>query len=393
MTKSKTKSRPPAPPETAEHPKTLSLTAQAVIEVAAEEGEGPAPLPRFRMVAYTGAPMRIAAWRYPVVIDLAGLAIPAQSRPIRFSHDASAGVGHTDSIRIDSGQLVATGLISRDTAAAREVVVSSKNGFPWQASVGASVDEFEFVKEKQTVIVNGRELAGPLNVVRKSTLSEISFVDLGADSLTSATVAAAANTNQQPSQEQEKMSQENTEALEAADQDEPHSRLDSQQPPAPIANPVGDIRAQAAAETERIHKIRRVCAGRHPELEAQAIREGWDATRCELEVLRASRPNTPAIHTPDKSVTGQVLEAACMLTGNVEKIDAMFDGATLDAATERFKGGIGLQELLLEAAWANGYTGRNFRDSRAVLRYAFNPSVEAGFSTIDIGGILSNVAN
>jgi phage major head subunit gpT-like protein len=49
--------------------------------------------------------------------------------------------------------------------------------------------------------------------------------------------------------------------------------------------------------------------------------------------------------------------------------------------------------LLLEAAWANGYTGRNFRDSRAVLRFAFKPELEAGFSTVDIGGILSNVAN
>ena len=71
----------------------------------------------------------------------------------------------------------------------------------------------------------------------------------------------------------------------------------------------------------------------------------------------------------------------------------MYDDATLNAASDRFRGGIGLQELLLEAAWANGYTGRNFRDSRAVLRYAFNPGLEAGYSTIDIGGILSNVAN
>jgi len=58
-----------------------------------------------------------------------------------------------------------------------------------------------------------------------------------------------------------------------------------------------------------------------------------------------------------------------------------------------FHGGIGLQELLLEAAWANGYTGRNFRDSRAVLRFAFKGDLQAGFSTVDIGGIISNVAN
>jgi len=47
----------------------------------------------------------------------------------------------------------------------------------------------------------------------------------------------------------------------------------------------------------------------------------------------------------------------------------------------------------LEAAWANGYMGRNFREARDVLRFAFHPELEAGFSTIDIGGILSNVAN
>ena len=38
--------------------------------------------------------------------------------------------------------------------------------------------------------VNGRQYAGPLNVVRKATLGEISFVDLGADGATSASVAA-----------------------------------------------------------------------------------------------------------------------------------------------------------------------------------------------------------
>ena len=54
---------------------------------------------------------------------------------------------------------------------------------------------------------------------------------------------------------------------------------------------------------------------------------------------------------------------------------------------------LGYRSCCWKAAWANGYTGRNFRDSRAVLRYAFNPGLEAGYSTIDIGGILSNVAN
>jgi len=96
----------------------------------------------------------------------------------------------------------------------------------------------------------------------------------------------------------------------------------------------------------------------------------------------------------DTSVTGQVLEAACLLTAGLADVEKLHDEKTLDVAARRFRGGIGLQELLLEAAWANGYTGRNFRDSRSVLRYAFGRDLQAaGFSTVDIGGILSNVAN
>src|SRR5690606_17347230 len=84
---------------------------------------------------------------------------------------------------------------------------------------------------------------------------------------------------------------------------------------------------------------------------------------------------------------------ACFMAGRMEHLEASYDERTLDLAASRFRGGISLQELLLEAAWLNGYTGRNFRDSRAVLRCAFGRSVEAAFSTIDIAGLLSNVAN
>ena len=111
-------------------------------------------------------------------------------------------------------------------------------------------------------------------------------------------------------------------------------------------------------------------------------------------MLRAGRPKAPAVHVIDNTLDGHVLEAACLLTAKLADVEKVCDERSLEAASGRFRGGIGLQELLLEAAWANGYTGRNFRDSRSVLRYAFGHTVEAaGFSTIDIGGILSNVAN
>ncbi|HYD00772.1 MAG TPA: hypothetical protein VEB22_06045 [Phycisphaerales bacterium] len=362
-------------------PAPLELTAVAEIAAAAASGDGGTQLPRFKMVAYTGGTMRVSGWRHPVVLDLAGLSVPSQNRPIRFAHDAAAGVGHTDAIKVEAGQLVAAGVISRDTAAAREVVASSRNGFPWQASIGAGVEEFEFIKEHQKATVNGQEFTGPVNVVRRATLGEISFVDLGADGRTSASIAAQ---------------QGDGSVATGAD--------------APANGPadVAAIRAAALAETNRIAAIRRHCAGRHADLEARAIQEGWDAVRCELEVLRANRPKAPlapAVHVPDHTLTSSVLEAACFLTARLEGVESVCEERALDAASRRFRGGIGLQELLLEAAWANGYTGRNFRDSRAVLRAAFGGgggaggggggggSIEAGLSTIDVAGILSNVTN
>jgi len=351
-------------------------------------GEGQLTLPRFRMLAYTGSPMRISGWRYPLVVDLAGLSIPSQARPIRLGHDAALGVGHTDTIRVEGGRLVATGIISRDTLAAREVVASSRNGFPWQASIGASVEEADFVKENQTVKVNGQEFVGPLNVVRKATLGEISFVDLGADGHTSAYVAATQELEDVPVKENDSAISSTPEASTSAAV--PVSAAAS----AAIPDVSAQIRAEAAAETERITAIRKLCNGKLPDLEAKAIRENWDLNRCELELLRANRPQAPAvvvIHQPE--VTADVLEAACAITGKLEGIEKQFSEAALNAADARFHGRFGLQDLLMEAAWANGYTGRNFRDSRAVLRHAFASKIEAAVSSIDIGGILSNVAN
>jgi hypothetical protein len=358
-----------AAPPAGTSPLTLTGTAE-ITAIAAGAGGADAEkaLPRFKMLAYTGGAMRVAGWRHPVVLDLAGLSVPSQNRPIRFAHDPAAGVGHTDAIKVEGGQLVATGVISRDTATAREVVASSRNGFPWQASVGASVEEFEFIRESQKAIVNGQEFAGPVNVVRKATLGEISFVDLGADGRTSASIAAQQGGGGSGSPS-------------GGDAD-----------PAPGAGAAA-LRAEALAETSRIAAVRKICAGTHLDIEAQAIRDGWDATRTELEVLRASRPKAPAIHTPDTSITSEVLEAACFQSAKLEGLDKVCSAQALEVAAKRFQSGLGLQELLIEAAIANGYTGRTFRDSRRVLEAAFGRGIEAGMTIIDVGGILSNVAN
>jgi hypothetical protein len=168
-------------------PDYLSFTCPLSIEAADGPEKG---MPRFRMVAYTGGVMRISGFPHPVVVDLEGLAIDRQDIPVRLDHNPRQGVGHTQRVVVDGGQVIAEGLISRDTSWARDVAKSGVNGFPWQASIGAAVVDAEFVPNGQHVTVNGRTFAGPLHVVRKAVLKEISFVDNGADSSTSARVAA-----------------------------------------------------------------------------------------------------------------------------------------------------------------------------------------------------------
>lgn len=375
----------------------LSISATAVFDIdAAADGSTAAALPKFRMVAYTGGPMRVAGWRHPVIIDLAGLSIPSQARPIRFGHDPLSGVGHTDAIRVEGGQLIATGIVSRDTPAAREVVVSSKNGFPWQASVGAGVEEFEFVKEGLKVTVNGTQYSGPVNVVRKSSLGEISFVDLGADGATSASVAAQASVP--PGDPDMDDSQTSTQGDTATTPPTPVTPTPATAPTIAAQHDVNaaieEMRRAHATELERIAAIRRLYSGSLPSVEARAIREGWNLEKAELEKIRAMRPEVPAIHIQQNAINSSVLEAACYLSAGLTNIEDVTEEQALDVANRRFRGGIGLQELLLEAAWANGYSGRNFRDHRAVMRAAFGTRIEASsVSNIDIGAILANVAN
>ena len=396
--------------KTSDRPRELKFIAAINMEAAAPAAAGDAQAARprrFHMDAYSGAPMAVAGWRFPVVVDLNGLTVRGGAK-VYLDHDRGARVGHIDGVQIEHGGLRVSGVISSTTQAAREVVADADNGYPWQASIGASVRDVEFVGEGKMVTVNGREFAGPVNVARRASLQEVSFVGNGADDQTSASIAAGIAGEKEIMDGSDKTKTVDGEVAGGAAPAGEGAKEAVVQAQAPagvpasaggaaegalVIDPVADMRTKAAAEEERIAAVRKVCGSGHADIAARALREGWDVTRTELEVLRADRPKAPAAHVPDNTMTGTVLEAACVLTAKLTGAEKEYEEKALDAASKRFRGGIGLQELLLEAAWANGYAGRNFRDSREVLRFAFGKDIQAGFSTIDIGGILSNVAN
>lgn len=448
------------PPIRAAKKPSKSITLSAVpVEIAAEmKVDGAVKPRRFSMNAYNGGPMNLNGYYTPVVIDLSGISGTDKTRPVLKNHDDEQLVGHADRITVTggvNGAINAEGVVSGGGDAAREVLTAHDNGYPWQASIGAYVQNFEFVKAGSEVTVNGRTLKGPLNVARKTVLGEISFVPLGADDSTSARIAAEAAKDSAMNFEQwleargftlDGLSDKQKGHLQAQFDAEQKKPGEGEGDPAPAPakpkkggkkvaaaarkpkaeegegdddgqddDPAQVLRASGAGEMKRQAALSKIAAKYRktmdPEavatLQAKAIEEDWTEEHMELEALRAERPKAPAAIIRDATVTGAVLEAAACLTGGLETvyasrggsvselaIDKAFKPEVLEAADKRFSHGIGLQEMILEAAWANGYQGASFRrDPSGVLRAAFAPIQATGFSTFSLPGILSNVAN
>jgi len=392
----------------------LNFTGSAQIKASA------GGLRRFAMDAYNGGPMRFAWSKVPVVVDIAGMDLGNKSRPILRDHDAQRIVGHSDRIIAAAGSLHVEGTASAVGPDALEVVAAADNGFPWQASIGCDIHDAEDVAHGQTATANGQTFAGPMMIVRSSRLGEISFVALGADDSTIARMIAA-RTQQTVHKENpmdldtwikslgfdpSTITPEQSAALQkaydampkedAADAAKEDAMPENETEKAVAAATVNlqASRKQHADEARRVDAIATVCGTKHADIKAKAIEEGWSKDATELAVLKASRPTGPAIHVHGgESITGPVIEAAILQAARVPGLNETHDAKVLEAAHRRFKGRLGLQELLLEAAWANGYTGRSFRqDPRGVLRAAFDIQA-AGFSNADISGILSNTAN
>lgn len=80
----------------------------------------------------------------------------------------------------------------------------------------------------------------------------------------------------------------------------------------------------------------------------------------------------------------ELLTAGLCLTGRLDRPEDHFEDAVLELANRRYRG-LGMEELLLRAAQANGY-------SHTSIRADYGAALRAAFSSAQIGGILSNVA-
>lgn len=170
---------------------TRAISFCSDVKIRAEEGDGK-KLPSFTGMAYTGAEMTPGGWYGRIILDLNGIRIAKQERPILKQHDHEKIVGHSESITVDDKGVAVAGVFSgQDSPHAKEIISLAKNGFPWQMSVGATPTKTHFIEAGEKETVNGREVTGPITVSDTTELGEISFVPLGADGDTSAVVSAS----------------------------------------------------------------------------------------------------------------------------------------------------------------------------------------------------------
>ena len=312
---------------------------------------------KIKMVANAGSVMNFGSKRY--AIDVEGVFPHAESIPIVYGHELSAGIGHTTAIKAEDGKLLVEGVVSRETPYAKDFVSSARNGFPWQASVGGMIVDKLSLKKGESYNLHGQEIGEGVDIVTKFELFEISVVEFGADPNTSS-IAAQAQVDDNTLLEGETMNENDVELVEVDE--------------------IQASRERQAQELERVAEIKKRSNGDDYELQATAIREGWTPDRFELESLRAARPKAPAVHNPEPECDAEALEVVALRAAgfNPEK---RYSDKTLTAADRL--GALGLRDYLEKAS--GGRLDARRLDSPEAIR--------AEFSTQNLNYVLTRSVN
>ena len=352
--------------------------------------------PKVAGLAYSGGKMNLPGWKFPVVVDLAGMEIP-DTVPLLTNHenktDARVGVV-TASIK-DSA-LEISGEIVSDSKDAQDIVAQGKSGADWQLSIGADVRECELVKGSREI--NGQTFDGPFYHVQKSVLREVSVVAVGADAATKMKVTAQFNlTNNSKgdvmTDDEKKVNAsgenngdaEKTEKSQIAPEVKAKAEMDL------TATAQEAAVAAVKAERERVSAIQAICAGEFPEIEKQAVSAGWTpdvVTKKVLETIRAERPAANvniSIHSkPEGEDMRKTVEAAmCLRVGvDADTLEKSYGAKTVEAAMVEMD--MPLKQVMIECMKLDGIPYSRGFD---------NETIRAAFSSVSLPGILSNVAN
>ncbi len=383
-----------------EGPLAPTINIKCAAKATADE-TGP---PKLTFQGYSGAPVDLTdyGFDYPVVYNIAGIETK-QTIPILYNHDEA--VGHTTSIRkVEQGSaLRGKGIASLPGNNTTRIVEGIKNGFPWEGSMGLRInnwkDDIQF-HEKGTVTVNNRTLAGPIYVVSKSTLREMTVTESGRDSDTSFEFL----------NQEKRMLIKN--AAPPADTTPPvpptppappvvpptppvNNNLPpdpTPTPPTPPAPPTPPVKNALDAGTRRAMSLLNKHPG-HWDLIEKGLDNGWDDESIDnsvkLHLLNNGLPRPPAPAPKDKqdALVQQLHVNLAMSFGlKAEFLAKKFDKKLVDNADARPQ--MGIQELLINAANASGGNFQGYSDSDEVCKFLKN----TGYSTFDLPDFFQKVA-
>jgi len=386
----------------------FTLNAAAIVQIEAAQADPDAPV-AVSIEAYNGGVMSVTGIG-PLVCDVAG--VEADGPVVLLdghTNTLAATLGSATVQAVDGQRLTATGRISRTNAIAATAIRLASEGVPLQASIGAEPTEPPTrVRPGQTVTVNGRDItAGPSGFLlfKATRLRHIAILPNGADASTTVSIAAAAANNEGNMDFQAwveslgfvyaDLTPEQTAALQVAYDEvtETETPAAAETPPAePVAASAGtsvvaaaavaQIRAQVAAEAERIAMVHATCGEKHATIAAKAIAAGWDKNKVELEVIRASRPALPAIHSKETAVNEKIIEASLCMAAGIPVEDS-YNEETLDRASKLRRRGLRWHAEQIAAS-----KGVSIDADPGTL-----PWIKAAFSTSELSGIVGNVAN
>lgn len=396
-------------------------TGAVVIKAGDTESKGP---PTFEGVGYSGAVVNRSSLNQPLdadyIIDLAGMK-QGRGAKANLGHKRDHRVGHLTDTKNDGIQLWVAGVLSAENEHRDQVAKSAANGYPWEASIEANLGGKEKLPAGKSAVVNGRTVTGPLYIFRKSTLTDLGFVDHGADSGNTITIAASA-AGVHKMDEFEKFAASLGVDLDSATEDQKanlQSLFKAKQVNGSKSDTftatLADIAKQEREEREharKIGEIARAAMKDHPgfidqieTLATAALESKTDPDKFELELIRSTRSKAGQFSAQMSGTASdpKVLEAALCRASGLPDIDKHFSEKVLEAVDHCGLGrGLSLQTILMQTAHANGYSCRPGErihpgNLEAVLEYALPPrglrAKLSGFSTSSLPNILGAVAN
>lgn len=154
------------------------------VNVAEPTGDGKTMPRKFSGVANSGKPFSHFGQR--TIVDMDELEYHPKV-PALIEHDRAQRAGF-GALSVDSNsQLIINGTLL-DNEFGATVASDADAGFPWQMSAHVIAGGIDELAEGQTETVNGQSITGPILVLRRCKIPEVSFTPTGVDSDTSAVV-------------------------------------------------------------------------------------------------------------------------------------------------------------------------------------------------------------